>query len=254
MLTVRNLFFCYGRRGTPALGGVSFSLRDGEIAVLLGPNGSGKTTLMNCVLGLRRPGSGSVQLDGQEVKYLSPRERAARIAYVPQLVRFGALSVYDSVLMGRVSRFGLRSGAEDYAAVDRVLEEMGLTPFAERNVEELSGGERQKVAVARALAQEPQLMLFDEPTGSLDLANERLILRLARKLAREKHISVLISLHDLNQALSLGDRFLFLRSGNLLYDVMREEITEDILREVFDADVKMVRVEGKQYILGGEIE
>ena len=250
MLRVDNLHFSYAP-GVPVLRGVDLTLRDGEVGVLLGQNGSGKTTLFNCILGALRPQAGRISLDGEDLRRMPPRVRAGKIAYVPQDVRFGALSVYDSVLMGRVASFGFRAGRRDYEAVERVLEEMGLTGLAHRSVEALSGGERRKIAVARALAQEPALMVFDEPTGNLDMANEQLILKEARRLAREKRIAVLTSLHDLNQALYAGDRFLFLKDGRIRYDVTQAEMTAAMIRDVFDIDARIVDIEGNKYVLGG---
>ena len=250
MLRVDNLHFSYAP-GVPVLRGVDLTLRDGEVGVLLGQNGSGKTTLFNCILGALRPQAGRISLDGEDLRRMPPRVRAGKIAYVPQDVRFGALSVYDSVLMGRVASFGFRAGRRDYEAVERVLEEMGLTGLAHRSVEALSGGERRKISVARALAQEPALMVFDEPTGNLDMANEQLILKEARRLAREKRIAVLTSLHDLNQALYAGDRFLFLKDGRIRYDVTQAEMTAAMIRDVFDIDARIVDIEGNKYVLGG---
>lgn len=162
---------------------------------------------------------------------LSPRRRARYIACVPQDICFGALTVFDSVLLGRLSRFGLQAGAADHAAASQVLEVLGLSALSGRNVTELSGGERQKVAIARALVQEPQLLVLDEPTGNLDIANEQLLMRLAKKAAQERHIAVLSSLHDLNQALSLGDRFFFLKDGVITCTVPRDGVTSGILRD-----------------------
>lgn len=179
------------------------------------------------------------------------RERAGRIAYVPQNIQFGDLSVFDSVLMGRVSHFGLRASRADYAAAERVLAEMGLEGYAHRSVAQLSGGERQKVAIARALAQEPSLLVFDEPTGNLDIANEQLIIREAKKLAHERGISVLSSLHGLNQALSFGDRFFLMKEGRIRYSGDRSVFTEAVIRDVFDSEVRIIDHEGETIILGG---
>jgi iron complex transport system ATP-binding protein len=178
-------------------------------------------------------------------------ERARRIAYVPQTVQFGALSVFDTVLLGRLSYFGLTAGKEDLAAVERILKDMQLEELAARNVEELSGGERQKIAIARALAQEPRLLIFDEPTGNLDIANEQLIIEEARRVAREKGIAILTSLHDFNQALELGDRFFFMKEGRIVHSGGAETITEDVIREVFDADVRILDIEGRKIIING---
>lgn len=249
MLRIENLCFRYKKSAAPVLQGASLALKAGEIGILLGKNGSGKTTLFQTILGILSPQSGVMEFDGADLMKMKPRERARRIAYVPQEIRFGALSVLDSVLLGRISYFGLRAGAEDYQAAERVLKDMGLTAFVHRNVEELSGGERQKIAVARALVQEPKLMIFDEPTGNLDIANEQLILQEVQRLAREKHISILCSLHDLNEALSLGDRFFFLKDGIVKYAVGREDVTEQIIRDIFDTCVRIVEIEGKKILL-----
>lgn len=251
MLTIQNLSYRYGRRGAPVLNGVNLTLARGEIGILLGRNGSGKTTLFKNILGLCTPGSGSIRLDGQEMTSLSPRRRARYIAYVPQDIRFGELTVFDSVLLGRLSRFGLQAGAADRAAAAQVLEELGLSALSGRNVTELSGGERQKVAIARALVQEPQLLVLDEPTGNLDIANEQLLMRLAKKAAQERHIAVLSSLHDLNQALSLGDRFFFLKDGVITCTVPRDGVTSGILRDALGGDLRLVEVEGERIVLHG---
>ena len=177
------------------------------------------------------------------------RERARRIAYVPQDIQFGALTVFDSILMGRVSYFGLKASQEDYVAVEKIIRDMGLESYAQRNVDELSGGERQKIAIARAMAQEPKLMVFDEPTGNLDISNEHLIFQEAKKLAREKNISILSSLHDLNQALAFGDKFFFLKNGVVKYAGGPEIITPEVIKDIFDIDVKIVEVDGKWVIV-----
>ena len=251
MLKVDNLHFRYSKHGNPVLSGASLQLEQGEIGILLGKNGSGKTTLFKNILGIEKPDSGSMQFDGENLLKMNRRERARRIAYVPQEIHFGALSVFDSILMGRVSYFGLKAGPDDYLAVEKIIADMGLQSFAHRNVDELSGGERQKIAIARAMAQEPKLMVFDEPTGNLDIANEQLIIEEAKKLARQKNISILSSLHDLNQALYFGDKFFFLKNGVVKYAGGKEIVTENVIKDVFDIDVKIVEIDNQKVILGG---
>ena len=251
MLSCENLTFRYSRGGNDVLRGLSLELEQGQIGIVLGKNGSGKTTLFKNILGIHNPKTGKIRLDGKNLQKMSRRERAQRIAYVPQDIRFGDLTVFDSVLLGRISHFGFQPGKEDYVAVERILTDMGLESFAQRSVEELSGGERQKIAIARAMAQEPLLMIFDEPTGNLDIANEQLIIQEAKKLAREKNISILSSLHDINQALSFGDKFFFLKEGVVKYAGGKEIVTEAVIRDVFDIDVKIVEIDGQKVVLGG---
>ena len=249
MLKCENLTFRYGRN-QPVLRGASFSLEQGQIGIVLGKNGSGKTTLFKNILGIHTPQSGKIRFDGENLLKMKRTERSRRIAYVPQDIHFGALSVFDSILMGRISHFGLKAGKEDFLAVQKIIRDMGLEDFAARNVDQLSGGERQKIAIARAMAQEPKMMIFDEPTGNLDIANEQLILTEAKKLAREKNISILSSLHDLNQALYFGDRFFFLKEGVVKYSGGPECFTAEVIRDVFDIDVTIAEVEGRKVVLG----
>lgn len=249
MLTCENLTFRYGR-GNQVLRGTSLELEQGQIGIVLGKNGSGKTTLFKNILGIHNPGSGHIRFDGENLLKMPRRERARLIAYVPQHIHFGDLSVFDSILMGRVSFFGLRASREDYTAVEKIVEDMGLQEFAARSAEALSGGEKQKVAIARAMAQEPKLMIFDEPTGNLDIANERLIMEEAKKLARQKNISILSSLHDLNQALEFGDKFFLMKDGIIQYAGGRECITEQTVRDIFGVDVKITQIDGRTVVLG----
>ena len=252
MLKIENLTFRYGKRTPPVLSGIDLSLDAGEVGILLGKNGSGKTTLFKNILGILTPTGGSITFGGEDLLAMPRRERARRIAYVPQDIHFGALTVFDTVLMGRISYFGLRASEGDYEAVERILADMQLASYAMQNVEMLSGGERQKVAIARAMAQEPQLLVFDEPTGNLDIANEQLIIEEAKRLAREKRIAVLCSLHDLNQALSLGDKFFFLKNGVIHRCGGADAVSAEAIKETFGVDVRILEIENEKIIIGGK--
>ena len=250
MLQIENLQFRYSK-AHPVLQGASLELQPGEIGILLGKNGSGKTTLFKNILGIEKPQGGTISFQGENLLKMPRRQRARRIAYVPQHIHFGDLTVFDSVLMGRVSYFDIKASQEDYIAVEKILNDMGLSEFADRSAEELSGGEKQKLAIARAMAQEPRLLVFDEPTGNLDIANEQLILAEAKKLAREKNIAILSSLHDFNQALAFGDRFFFMKDGVVKYAGGKEIVTKEVIHDIFDISVKIVQIDQQTIILGG---
>lgn len=249
MLEIKNITFRYNLRAPLILDNINLTLEKGEIGILLGKNGSGKTTLFKNILGIEKPESGSISYDGKDLLRLSRRERAGYIAYVPQDIQFGDLTVYDTVLMGRMAYFGLRAGKEDEKITEEVLNDMGLTELASRNANELSGGERQKIAIARALVQEPKLLIFDEPTGNLDIANEQLILKEAKKVAKEKGIGILTSLHDLNQALDLGTKFFFIKEGKIVYSGGPEIVTKEVIKEIFNADVEIIEHDGRSIII-----
>ena len=249
MFKIDNLSFRYKKNMPYVLDGITMELDSGQIGIVLGKNGIGKTTLFNNILGINKPSSGSIMYDGEDILKMSRAERARKIAYVPQNIQFGTLSVYDSIMMGRLAYFGIRAGDSDRQVVDDVIQEMKLESLAGRNVSELSGGERQKIAIARAMAQEPGLIVFDEPTGNLDLANEELIIREAKKLARQKNISILSSLHDINQALYFGDRFFFLKDGKIRYSGGEEIVTSEVIKDIYDVDVSIIMVDGRKVII-----
>lgn len=251
MLRITDLTFRYTRKSPVVLDNISLSLKDGEIGVLLGKNGSGKTTLFKTVLGFEKPEAGQMDFNGKDLLKMNRRERAEQIAYVPQDIQFGDLTVFDTVLLGRLPYFGLKASKEDEEIALKTLKEMGLEELAGRNTAELSGGERQKVAIARALAQEPKLLVFDEPTGNLDIANEQLILKEILRVTKEKGIGVLTSLHDLNEALSIGDVFFFIKEGKIRYYGDSSIVTEQVIKDTFDADVSIIEYKGKKLIVNG---
>ena len=251
MINIEHLSFRYSRKSPYVLKDVSLSLDDGEIGILLGRNGTGKSTLFRNILGISSPESGTITFDGEDLLKMTPIERARRIAYVPQHIHFGALTVFDSILSGRVSGFGFKSGKEDIEIVEKIIDEMSLQSLAGRNAEELSGGEKQKVAIARALAQQPKMLIFDEPTGNLDIANEELIIEEAKKVAKTRNITILSSLHDLNQAMYFGDRFFFLKDGTIKYSGAENIFSPDVIKDVFSIHSKIIEHDGKKIILGG---
>lgn len=240
-LYVRDVGFSYA--GVPALEHVTFCAMPGECTAVLGGNGAGKSTLLRCIDGILHCRQGQIEADGRPLDGMKPRERARMVAYVPQEMQFPTgCTVFDAVLLGRTPYPAAQK--EDLSLIDKILTRLGLDTLAMRRVDWLSGGERQKVAVARALAQTPQILLFDEPTANLDLANQLSVLRMLRELAREKQITVLVSLHDLNLALRFADRFLLLRNRTILAAGDAQVLTPERITEAYGVRVQLARVGG----------
>lgn len=253
MLEIKNLSFGY--KNHLVLNNLSLTLLDNKIGVILGKNGAGKSTLFKNILGILKPNEGSIIIDNINLNTLSKKERAKKISYVPQDISFGELNVFDSVLVGRLSNFNFFSRYEDEQITKKIIKDMSLEKIMNKNVNELSGGEKQKVAIARALVQEANVLIFDEPTGNLDVSNEQLILKEARKIVKEKNVSILISIHDLNLALQYGDYFYFLKDGYIKYHGGKEIFTKEIIKDIFDIEVNIVTIQNQKVILmGGNYE
>lgn len=202
-----------GYPGRPVLDGVSFVADAGAVTSIIGPNGAGKSTLIKCLAGLLTPTAGQIRLGGSDVTGLGGRERAARIAYVPQAdaTRF-PMTVFDTVLTGRRPYVGWAPGPTDLEAVAGAIERVGIAPLAQRGMHELSGGERQLVGIARAVAQSTDVLLADEPTTYLDLEHQLRVMELLGGLA-DDGVTVVLTIHDLNHALAVSDRIVVLAHG-----------------------------------------
>ena len=221
--------------------GLDVALEQGEVLALLGPNGGGKTTLLKTLLGILRPKAGEVTIGGRALALISLRERARLIAYVPQLhVPTFAFTVETVVLMGRTAHGNLfsRPSARDRAVAARMLGQFGIAHLAPRPYTMISGGERQLVLLARALAQEPQFVVLDEPTASLDFGNQGKVMREIRALATSGH-GVLFTTHDPNHALRAADRAYLLRDGERIAEgKVAEVLTKAQLEELYRAPVE----------------
>jgi iron complex transport system ATP-binding protein len=223
---------------------LSVQLAEGEVLALLGPNGGGKTTLLKTLLGLLIPRTGEVRLGGKPMRALSIRERARIVAYVPQVhVGTFAFSVETVVLMGRTAHGLLFSkpSARDLEVAAQALERFGISALSARPYTEISGGERQLVLLARALAQEPRFIVLDEPTASLDFGNQGKVMREIRALAASGH-GVLFTTHDPNHALRAADRAYLLRAGERIAEgPVGEVLTRERLEALYRAPVHRLR-------------
>ncbi len=230
--------------GRTVLDGVDVVLEPGRVTAVLGPNGAGKSTLLACLAGLRRPDGGAVRLDERSLLAIPARERARRIAFLPQTPEVAwAVDVRTLVGLGRTPHAGARGlSEEDRGAVERAMAAADVTAFAERDVTTLSGGERARVLIARALAGEPEHLLADEPLAGLDPAHQLDALDLFRRLAGEG-AGVTLTLHDLSLALRSADTVLVLAAGQVLaHGAPETALTPDVIARAFGIRVRIARV------------
>ncbi|HET6429427.1 MAG TPA: ABC transporter ATP-binding protein [Phycisphaerae bacterium] len=243
-LSVEGLSFAYGD-GKRVLDGIALTARTGQLVCLLGPNGSGKTTALRCMLGLLKPGGGKVQLDGRAVADYTRRQLARVMAYVPQFPTSAfAFDCRQIVMMGRFARMGSLglSGEADRQVVRQAMVMTETTGFAERTLEELSGGEAQRVMIARALAQQPEVLLLDEPTSHLDVRHQMGIYRMMVRLAHDWPMAVVCVSHDVNMAARFADRLVLLRDGRVVAaGTPAEVIRADVLRETYSIEVTLIQ-------------
>lgn len=247
MIEVQNLSFSYGHH--PVLSHVGFTAQSGECVGILGNNGAGKSTLITCINRIRTPNSGSVLIDGKAVGSMSRRELARSVAYVAQKNEMSQTTVFDCVLLGRKPYIRWAVGEEDLRLCTAMIHRVGLEALELRSLDELSGGELQKVMLARALVQRPKVLLLDEPTSNLDPRNQYEMMELVREVAREQHITVLIVIHDLNLALRYCDRFFFLKDGSGYRYGGMEVVDQSTIESVYGVCAKVMDVGGRRIVI-----
>ncbi len=252
ILRIDHVDFSYRQRKT--LRGISFSVREGEICGLLGPNGSGKTTLLKCINGILSIETGSITVQGRDVNELSREEIARLIAMVPQELNIVfSFTVVQIVLMAGSVRFGISGVAkkDDYSNALEILEELHIEHLAQRRYNELSGGERQMVLIARALFQKAGILLLDEPTSHLDFKRQYTIMELIRKITRERNLTTVMTLHDPNAAGRYCDRLVMLNDGRICYQGLRDKVFRvESLESVYDMRINMGHTDtGAEYVL-----
>lgn len=240
MISVDNITFEY-QKDLPILKGVGFSCENGSLVSVVGPNGCGKTTFIKCINSILKPKSGNVVINEENIIGLKREEIAKRIAYVPQMTGESVnATVLEIVIMGQKPNLGWKLQEKDIDNALSVLRELGLESIANKNYNDLSGGQKQKVLIARAIAQDTEVYLFDEPTSFLDIKNQYEIIRLAKKMAQENKIVIMV-VHDLNMALTYSDRVLMMSKGRVIgFDKPEKVLTRQNIHDVYDIDVDII--------------
>jgi len=243
---IEKIRFAYPSSEKCVLDGLSLTVDEGEIVSVLGRNGAGKSTLLNCMLGLLRPQSGKLLLAGRDITAMSGREIAAVAGYVPQSHEPSfAFNVMDFVMMGCAQRIGLFSkpGKSEREDAEAALNELDITALADKPYTEISGGERQKATIARAIVSKPRVVLFDEPTAHLDYGSQLLVLRIIKKLSQQGY-SVAITTHNPDHALLLGGKAALLDTdGKLISGSVEQVVTQENLSRIYQTDVRLEYIE-----------
>lgn len=244
---------CFHYKNCPVvLQNVDFQAEDGHFLAILGNNGAGKSTLLKCMNGILKPDAGSLLLDGEDLLTMPHRQVAQRVAFVAQTVASTQMTVHDMVMLGRRPYMGWSFSREDHDIVHAAMARLGLMDMRGRFLNQLSGGERQKVMLARALAQQPRLLLLDEPTSALDIRNQYQVLKIVGELCRTEGLTAVVVIHDLTLALRFCDRFLLMRDGQVYRYGGLEVLDKTALREVYGVDAEPVVVNGRHIVLVNE--
>lgn len=249
MLRISELSFRYRR--SEVLRNVDLGVQPGEFLSLVGPNGVGKSTLLRCILGTLKPARGDILIDGVPIRSMSRKERARHLAYVPQStpIKF-PMKVFDVVLMGRKPYLHWTPSRRDLEAVDRLLSAMDLSEIALRDFSLLSGGQQQKVILARAFAQEARYLLLDEPISNLDLRHQLDVMEMLLQMVREKQFGVILAIHDLNLAERFSDTVVMLSEGAIYaWGKPDEVLCEESIRKIYGVEVAVMQNNGCRHIV-----
>lgn len=249
MVEINNICFAYSRTARNVLEDISFDIQKNECIAILGNNGAGKSTLLKCIDRILPAQNGVVLVDSKNVFKMTKSVMAQNIAYVQQKNESINMTVFDSILLGRKPHIKWDATSDDRQIVCDIVQKMKLDEFALRNVSELSGGELQKVMHARALSQEPKLLLLDEPTSNLDPHNQHEVLQMVKKIAQEHNICVAIIIHDLNLAIRYCDRFIFLKDSRLFSYGGLEVMTPENIEKVYQIHVHIIEYMGVSVII-----
>lgn len=248
MMEVKNISYHY-HGGGEVLKDVNFTLEQGQFLAILGNNGVGKSTLLKCLNKILKADSGELLLDGENILQMSNHQVSRRIAFVSQTVPNTQMTVHDVVMLGRRPYMKWGFTEKDHQIVHSAMDRLNLESLRGRFLNQLSGGERQKVMLARALAQQPKLLLLDEPTSSLDIHNQYQVLEIVRELCHHDGLTAVVVIHDLNLALRFCDQFLLLRQGQVYANGDYRILTPEALKAVYQIDGRVVEVENQKMVL-----
>ena len=240
-MKIKNL--SYDHRQNFSLKNINFHVNKGEILGILGSNGSGKTTLIKNILGVLK-GKGDILINDCNILSIPLNKRKNIISYVPQESQTNNLTVFDTVMLGRIPYMSYKQKKENIKIIDNLLEKFNLSNFRDRKISFLSGGERQRCYIARAIAQNSEVLILDEPTSSLDIANAINILNIIKEIVKEKNMRCIVIIHDLNLAYKFCNNFLFLKNGEQIYFGNKEDcFKKEIISNLYNLDMNIYKID-----------
>jgi len=247
ILNIKELDFKYNKE--KVLKDINFGLNKGELLTLIGPNGSGKSTILKCINSYLKPNKGNINLFDRDINSYSREELARMIAYLPQKEKHNfPLNVFETILMGRKPHSKWKVDKEDKKITASLISELGLSKIAFKNINNLSGGQQQKVFIARMMAQKPKIIMLDEPTNNLDLRHQLEIFKLVKEQTK-KGISAVITMHDLSLVSRYSDKIIMLKGGKVFASGGKDILTAANIREVYGVEVSLKKHNGNMIII-----
>ncbi len=247
MLEVTDLCFSYEDRNI--IEDIYFNSDQDKIISILGPNGVGKTTLLKCLCKLLKPQKGCIMVDGEDILSISMKEMAQRMSYVPQSIQPSRTLVFDAILIGRRPHIDWGYTRKDIEITWDAIRSMGMQDFALRYVDEISGGEFQKVNIARAIVQQPSVLILDEPTNNLDVTNQHLTMHLIADTVRDRKICTIMTMHDINLAVHYSDELIFMKDKHIVKRGGKKIINAELIKDVYDLDVDVIIHEDNPFVI-----
>ena len=251
ILNINDLTFKYNSHNV--LNNINFRVEKGEILAILGPNGVGKTTLLKCINSILKRDKGDILINGQDTLNMDVTQIAKQMSYVAQYSDTAKLTAFDAILLGRRPHIRWRVSKEDIKKVDAVIKRLNLEHLSLKYIDQMSGGELQKISLARAFVQETDLFLLDEPTSNLDLKNQAEILGLVKRVVKEHNVAAVMTMHDLNTALRYSDKYLFLQNGSIYGAGDINNISSSMVESVYGIPVEIIQHNGYPVIVPEEI-
>ena len=251
ILNINDLTFKYNSHNV--LNNINFSVEKGEILTILGPNGVGKTTLLKCINSILKREKGDIYINGQDTFNMDVTQIAKQMSYVAQHSDAAKMTAFDAILLGRRPHIKWRVSKEDIKKVDAVIKRLNLEHLSLKYIDQMSGGELQKISLARAFVQETDLFLLDEPTSNLDLKNQAEILGLVKRVVKEHNVAAVMTMHDLNTALRYSDKYLFLKNGSIYGVGDVNNISCSMVESVYGIPVEIMQHNGYPVIIPGEL-